>query len=294
MELETRLANLLDPHNRSQPAESGSFGEARLFSVGESINQEQRTIRFVCSSDQVDRYGEIIEPDAYRAILPQFMLNPVFMAGHIYVGPAGEPTCIGYWRDLKVTKTGLEGTAWFNETQLGEAYWQTYKSKSQRAVSVGFISLANEMRELEIDGTTQRVRVHTQVELLEISAVAIPANRQSLMRAAGLATGSGLASDAKAGDASLLDKLQKRLETIERKLDAVFDTEPGSRLCGLIQDVVAASQGCRSYEFEDDFDDPGSDPSMMGFEDEGQRGTDDKELSTAVADLRGMLGQQEP
>jgi hypothetical protein len=49
-------------------------------------------------------------------------------------------------------------------------------------VSVGFITHAFEMREMEFDGSTQRVRVFTDVELIEISAVAIPANRESLIR----------------------------------------------------------------------------------------------------------------
>lgn len=290
MDLAQRLERLLDPMKRDQPAKPGSVGEARLFSVGQSINETERTIRFVCSSDQVDRYGEIIEPGAYREILPQFMLNPVFMAGHVYVGPAGEPTSIGYWRDLKVTDKGLEGTAWFNQTKLGEDYWQTYKSLSQRAVSVGFISLANEMREMVIDGSTQRVRVHTQVELLEISAVAIPANRQSLMRAAGFMPDGLLSSDRASGGAELFTK---RLENIERKLDRLFSTEPGSRLCMLIQDVVEAMRGCRFDGYEED-DTTGSDDALGWSEPDDTTAGDQHELTEAVADLRGLLGQQEP
>lgn len=194
MELTQQIEQLLlDPTEKTAEPAAGSVGQFRAFAVSKSIDEQARTIRFICSTRNVDRYGEIVEPSAFSDWLQTFESNPVFVAGHTYIAPDGSPTVIGYWSDLQVTENGLEATAHFLDgDDLAEKYWTRYKAGAMRAVSIGFIARAWEMKDFDFpDGETRRVRVFTEVELLEISAVAIPANRQSLMRRLGLAAGIG-------------------------------------------------------------------------------------------------------
>jgi hypothetical protein len=62
---------------------------------------------------------------------------------------------------------------------LGDEYWLLYKDKFQRAFSVCYIPL--EWLDETLDGG-QRVRTYTRVELLEISCVPVPANRNALSK----------------------------------------------------------------------------------------------------------------
>jgi HK97 family phage prohead protease len=253
---------ILDPTQRDREPRQGQIGEVRGFVVPQSIDEEARTMRFACSSNQLDRYGEIVEPAAFQKWLPTFMANPVFVAGHVYIGNNGEATTIGRWTDLQVTDQGLEGTVQFmgDDDPLARQYWQRYSKGFQRAVSVGFITHAHEMQEREIEGVTQRVRVFTEVELVEISAVAIPANRESLVRAASATSAPGGApeSAAPAEHQQPSDGLQKTIQqTVKQEIQKCLDAGPGSPMATLFDQVVAAHQdgGGLGLGFEDDDDD---------------------------------------
>jgi hypothetical protein len=73
-----------------------------------AIDVEKRQIRFLASTPDVDRDGEIIRPSAFENSLPCFMQNPVFLTGHRSRLDSGEPPVIGKivraWVD---TKEGL-------------------------------------------------------------------------------------------------------------------------------------------------------------------------------------------
>jgi len=94
------LSDLLDPTQRDREPQRGQLGVVRAFVQPGSIDEERRTMRFVCSTKNLDRYGEIVEPRAFEKWLPTFMQNPVFIAAHVYTTPNGEPTTIGHWTDL--------------------------------------------------------------------------------------------------------------------------------------------------------------------------------------------------
>ncbi|MBN2270006.1 MAG: HK97 family phage prohead protease, partial [Sedimentisphaerales bacterium] len=103
-------------------------------------------------------------------------------------------------------------------------------SGHMKAVSVGFLPLEWEDK-FEDDGS--RVRTYTRVELLEISCVAVPSNRDALVRSA------------RAGN-SFVD--QKRSERAERKLLAEIEAEFPDEVC---QEFVDALLG-DDYEIDDD------------------------------------------
>jgi len=173
----------LNPLAKSVEPSQGDRGAARAFAQPDSIDENERTIRFVCSTNDIDRFGEVIEPAAFRRALDRFERNPVLLAGHMHVGVSGEPTTIGQWQALELSQNQLRGTAKFmTNDELAERYWQRYRQGVQRAVSVGFIVHEWQMREMEVDGETRKVRVFTEIELIEISAVSVPANQEALAK----------------------------------------------------------------------------------------------------------------
>lgn len=179
------LASLfMDASRRDLEPAPGQIGES--FLSMKSVDEEKRQIHFLCSTDDVDRMGEVVDQSALAASIPSFMFNPVFLANHVRAAMDGSPTVIGHWVKLWVSKDGLEGIVQFDdEDELSLKYWNLYRKRHMRAVSICFIGRGWEMREVKsADGQMRRVRAFTQVDLIEISAVSVPANQAALMRAA--------------------------------------------------------------------------------------------------------------
>lgn len=230
--------------------------------------------------------------------LPTFMQNPVFVAGHLYLAPDGKSTVIGRWLDLQITQDGLEGTAKFlADDELGDNYWKRYSQSMQSAVSVGWITHAYEMRELQIDGKKQMVRVFTEVELIEISAVVIPANRECVAKH--LAANAASQADAEHAGGSLLDAaaLRERIQSeIRSSLKEHLHAGPDGLLCNLIQDVAEVLHGQRGFGVKDYFGDictHGTDGSSDPAEDndhEPDEADELRALSRELAQARGAGG----
>jgi HK97 family phage prohead protease len=163
-----------------------------------AVDEGNRQIRVLASSGSLDRHGERILPTAFKDSIDVFMRNGVVLACHQHRLADGEPPVIGSVVRLWVDKEGLWAIIKFAETELAEQYWQLYRSGHMKAVSVGFMPL--EWTDSDEEGA--RVRTYTKVELLEISCVAVPSNRDALVRSA-------------RGGNSWLD--QKRAEKAEEK-----------------------------------------------------------------------------
>jgi len=146
-----------------------------------AINEEQRRIRFVISSDKIDRDNEKIEVAAVAAAIPAFSKNPVALSAHAHRTDSGKPSVIGSWDtdSFKANAHTSEMDLIFATTDLGQEYFQLYKDKHIRAVSIGFRPL--EWHE-ETDQKIGRVLVITKIELYEISACAVGANREALSK----------------------------------------------------------------------------------------------------------------
>lgn len=242
------ILRILDPAHRELAPENRSLGFTRAQVKG--IDEQARTVTAIVSTANVDRYEEIIEPEAYRKHLAAFMMNPVMLAGHAHSTADGRPSVIGHWKDVRITKEGLIGTAQFSRTPLGEEWWQLYLDGSMRAFSVGFIASKWEMRDMKTPGgESRRLRVFTEVELLEISAVAIPANREALVLAASAMTGRAASADLdvsdykNAGDIKLsnrqLESAVRALRPlIQKEIRRELDPLQNSALENLISDVT--------------------------------------------------------
>jgi len=137
-------------------------------------NREQ-PMAFVLSTDEVDRHGDVISADGWN--LASYRSNPVFLWAHDYARPV-----IGRAVDTWLEPHRLMARVEFAPTQFAQEVAGLYQAGYQRGVSVGFKPLRYEERRHEKTGALLGIRFLEQ-ELLEVSAVPVPANRNALRRA---------------------------------------------------------------------------------------------------------------
>jgi len=141
-------------------------------------------VEVVCSDECIDRSDETIQQSGWQ--LAEFLKNPVFLAAHQHRLDNGRSTVVGSFRSAGVeggNAPALVGKVKFADTELGREYRTLYKDGHMRAVSVGFRSLKGEWRTVNnAAGKGQKVYVHTQSDLIEVSAVAVGCNQNALAR----------------------------------------------------------------------------------------------------------------
>lgn len=119
----------------------------------------------VATDETVDRHGDSLPIDSWD--LKNFKRNPVLMWGHDYSLPP-----VGIAKNIKIEGKRMTFEPYFHDiTQLAREVRAMYESEPPilRTFSVGFLP---HYEKAEGDGTTRKV----PLELLEISAVPIPAN----------------------------------------------------------------------------------------------------------------------
>jgi HK97 family phage prohead protease len=135
------------------------FGQISKGSANDDI------YRITASTDDVDRQDEVIRPDAFKGSLDSYLVkNPVILFGHRW----GEPP-VGKAVAGRVREHSLELDIVFAETQFAKEVRSLVDGGFLNASSVGFIP---KTWETDPEGR----RVYTDVELLELSIVPIPAN----------------------------------------------------------------------------------------------------------------------
>jgi len=136
------------------------------------VNESKRTLIGVASTEVVDRYNDIIKQDGW--ILDNFRKNPVMLWSHNYNEPP-----IAKITDIRIENNQLIFEAQFPKkgvNELSDKIFEFYKEGLLNAFSVSFIPIKYEHN--EYGGYT-----YTQQELLEISAVTVPANQEALAMA---------------------------------------------------------------------------------------------------------------
>ena len=130
----------------------------------------------IASTGAIDRHGDTVSPDGWR--LDAYRANPVILWAHDYRQPAiGRAPAV--WRAGPALLARLE----FAPTDFARTVASLYRQGYQRGVSVGFRPLRFEERRDARSGAFLGIRFLEQ-ELLEISAVPVPANQGALLRAA--------------------------------------------------------------------------------------------------------------
>ena len=130
---------------------------------------------FIVSTEEPDRHGDIVTAAGWD--LAAYRQNPVLLWAHDYTRPViGRAAAV--WPEPGLLLARME----FAPTDFAREVAALYHSGYQQGVSVGFKPLRYTERRHEPTGALLGIHFLEQ-ELLEISAVPVPANRQALRRA---------------------------------------------------------------------------------------------------------------
>lgn len=132
-----------------------------------SVNEATKSVTFVISTNQEDRYGEIVDQKSWN--FKSYKANPLVLWGH---DPSEPENVLGTASSLKIADDGSETTAvlTFDDDINPKAglVFNQIKKGTLRTVSVGFINHSF--------GVEEDTPILSDNELLEISVVPIPAN----------------------------------------------------------------------------------------------------------------------
>lgn len=153
----------------------GEKGRAFIGQAVKGIDSKARTIRAYASTNAWDRYGERFAPGAFKEGLANYKANPVVLFAHDY-SKAPIAKTVGYEFDAK----GLILTMKFADTAEANEVFALYEGGYMSAFSVGFQprEIAFEER---VKGSGDMGAVFVKAELLENSAVPVPANPEAVV-----------------------------------------------------------------------------------------------------------------
>ena len=140
-----------------------------------AAGEAEQQMTFVISNEEVDRHGDVIMASGWQ--LEAYQKNPVFLWAHDYARPViGRASSV--WRDPGCLLARME----FAPTEFAQEVATLYRQNYQKGVSVGFRPIKYQERRHEQTGAFLGIRFLEQ-ELLEVSAMPVPANRAALRRA---------------------------------------------------------------------------------------------------------------
>jgi HK97 family phage prohead protease len=158
------------------------------------------------SRPTVDRDKEVIESSAWN--LENYLKNPVLLLCHKHDTPP-----VGKCLWVRSTPQGLRFKAKFAKTERGQEVYQLYKEGIMSAFSVGFKPRPGGVKDNPSDSKYKGVkRVFTDVDLLEISCVPVPAHSDALVdhvKSGGIVT------------KQLREELEFILEIVDKNEDAL-------------------------------------------------------------------------
>lgn len=142
-----------------------------------SVDKETGTIEMLIpvSTPSEDRSQEVCAWDCWTKRLPIFMKRPVLVSSHDYQDLRKQ---IGEWVSITPTQSGLLGKPkyYINEGNA-EADWAfNIASKGMAAFSVGFIPYDYVQGKSKDEPNVK----YTDCELLEVSQVVVPCNREAI------------------------------------------------------------------------------------------------------------------
>lgn len=134
------------------------------------LSMEERILRFIGSSEDKDRDGDIILSSGWD--LTNYKKNPVFLWAHDYsIPPIGRALRVEVERDKLVFDVEFPQKGIHS---LADTVYELYKDGFMNATSVGFI------------GKEKHGDKFIKQELLELSAVPVPSNPMALQQAKSL------------------------------------------------------------------------------------------------------------
>ena len=133
--------------------------------------ENERRLVVTISTSKRDRHGDILEPGGAH-IVP-YLKNPVVLWAHEY-----KSLPIGRCESLTRQGTALKAEITFAPTQFAREVYDLYTKEFLRAWSVGFLPLEWDVIQND-DGKFAGYHVRSW-ELIELSAVPVPANTDAL------------------------------------------------------------------------------------------------------------------
>ncbi len=146
-----------------------------------SINDDDRTLTAVISTDDLDHHNEITVQDGID--IDEFMTNPIVLDNHNQ-GAFGEPTNedpIGKVLEIHKSKNQTEAKIQFtsqDENPVGYQKFLLYKGGYLNAFSIGMQVLEEEQKDL--NGAI--VNYLNKTRLYEVSAALLPANKEARVK----------------------------------------------------------------------------------------------------------------
>jgi len=143
------------------------------------VNESEHTIDAIVSNESVDRDGDIVLVAAFKRRLGIYRSHPVLLASHRHLDLQAQ---IGEAYDVKAVEDGLRAKfKYYVGEGNDEADWAfKLAAKGKAAYSIGFIPHAYE--DLKPSDTNKGARRRfTDIELVEISQVCVPSNRDALV-----------------------------------------------------------------------------------------------------------------
>jgi HK97 family phage prohead protease len=139
------------------------------------MDEKEMTMSAVISTGSVDRMGEVLEPKG--ADFRNFKANPVVLWAHdASLPPIAKATSVNRSGNAIVAKLK------FATTEFAKEVFALYKDGFMKAFSVGFLPIDSEPMNKDSDSVFAPQR-YKKWEMLEFSAVPIPANPEALARA---------------------------------------------------------------------------------------------------------------
>ena len=134
------------------------------------IDDKEMTLTAYVSTATIDRSNEILDPNGVD--LTNYKKNPVVLWAHNYEMP---PIGKALW--VKRDGEGVLSKVKFASTEFAQEIFQLYKEGFLKAFSVGFIPKTHEDK---MNKSGDNIRTFTKWEMLEYSAVPVPANPDAI------------------------------------------------------------------------------------------------------------------
>lgn len=241
------------------------------FAAAVTRSEDGKRLRAVMSSPKVDRVGDSIVQTGWK--LDSFLQNPVMLYQH----RSDEP--VGVWRDLRIEDGNLTGEMVFHPADINpfaDKLRKLFEGGWLKAVSVGFRVLKYE------PAPTGGGWLIQEAELLECSAVTIPANTDALIKAAPGARIVPIFGAEPSADERLkgrdLEAISKWVApATEVRVESVTMTPDEVRK--LIADEVAKALGSIKDE------QPAAPPADKAPADGTADGTDEDSMAVAIAEV---------
>ncbi len=151
-----------------------------------SVDVEARTLEAVFSSSSLDRDGEVIQPGAFKERIGSFEKNPVVLWMHNAFDPP-----IGHVAEMEIGDKAIEGKIQFRpagDDPLADNVFLAYASGDLTSFSIGFRVFKMDQPEIDEEtGKQTSPPTVTEGELMELSAVTIPANTDAVSKHAEMA-----------------------------------------------------------------------------------------------------------